>query len=75
MATQPRLPGEHYADAERLLDAADETPASAPLLALAHAVLSTAPRRARLVERHARRAGNGLPRHPDKGDEQREGRD
>jgi hypothetical protein len=64
MSTQPRSQSEHYSAAERLLSAANESPASAPLLALAHAVLTLSPRKARRVERQARHGGdNGLPPH------------
>jgi len=45
--TQPRSPSEHYQVAERLLGAVEETPANAPLLAICHALLCAAPRRAR----------------------------
>jgi hypothetical protein len=66
MSTQPRTPAEHYADAERLLAAAESSITeqiqnTSALLALAHAVLTLAPRRARKIGRPARHAGNGLP--------------
>jgi hypothetical protein len=47
MPTQPRSPSEHYQAAERLLAAAPETPESAVLAAIVHALLAAAPRRAR----------------------------
>jgi hypothetical protein len=49
VSTQPRTPQQHYAESERLLAAAPETPESAPLLAVAHAILTLAPRRARRI--------------------------
>jgi hypothetical protein len=62
--TQPRSAAAHYADAERLLEAAPETPNNAVALATAHALLALAPRRARRVKNFtARHAGNGLPPH------------
>jgi hypothetical protein len=57
MGTQPRSPAEHYAEAERALAAAEspgaggEPQTAALLLALAHAVMATVPRRA-LRSRH-----------------------
>jgi hypothetical protein len=52
MTSTPRTPADHYRDAERLLAAAEssrttEIQASDALIALGHAVLATAPRRAR----------------------------
>jgi hypothetical protein len=66
MATQPRSPSEHYQDAERLLAAAESSITDgiqtvSALLAVGHALLAQAPRRARRVERQARHADNGSP--------------
>ena len=72
MPTQPRSSAEHYGDAERLLAATQETPANAPLLALCHALLSTAPRRA-LRAPPARHGNDGLPPHLSWGDDQASG--
>jgi hypothetical protein len=47
MSTEPRSPSEHYQAAERLLAATAENPANAPTLAICHALLCAAPRRAR----------------------------
>jgi hypothetical protein len=55
MSTEPRSPAEHYAEAERLLAAAESSVAVAAeqmaeiaaLAAIAHALLCSAPRRAR----------------------------
>jgi hypothetical protein len=52
MSTEPRSPSEHYQAAERLLAAAEssiteEIQTSAALIALVHAVLTLAPRKAR----------------------------
>lgn len=60
MSSPSRLPSEHYQSAERLLAATEETPASAPLLALAHAVLATVPRKA-LRGRHTRQKYTPTP--------------
>jgi hypothetical protein len=66
VATQPRSPSEHYIEATRLLAAAESPTVDQGLrdlsarLALAHAVLTLSPRRARRVERPARHA-NGSP--------------
>jgi len=74
MPTQPRSPSEHYQEASRLLATAESPTVDPGLrdlsarLALAHAVLTLAPRRARRVERPARHAGNGLPPHLQWGD-------
>ena len=59
MSTVPRTPADHDAEAERLLDATEETPAAALLLAICHALLATAPRsaRKRTEPRPARRHG------------------
>jgi hypothetical protein len=57
MATQ----AQHYADSERLIRNVPETPETAALLALAHAVMSTAPRRARRVPPPPGRHSNGSP--------------
>jgi hypothetical protein len=43
MPSTPRTPAEHYATAERLIAATEETPESAPLLAICHALLCPAP--------------------------------
>lgn len=79
MPTQPRTSAEHYQAAERLISATEETPASAPLLALAHAILTLSPRKARRVERLGRHVQGGSPQtrwmlgldghQDDKGDE------
>jgi hypothetical protein len=70
MASQEGSPAEHYTEAERLIRGTAEIPANAPALALAHALLTPAPRRAHRV-RHARHApGNGLPPHRHWGDQQ-----
>src|SRR5215475_6565878 len=58
------LPQEHYSESERLLRVAEtsvveQIQITTALLALAHAILTLAPRRARRVERQARHAGNG----------------
>jgi hypothetical protein len=50
MPTQPHTPSDHYAEAERLLAAAEssrtaEMQTADALIALGHAVLATAPRR------------------------------
>jgi ABC-type transporter Mla subunit MlaD len=67
VATVPRSAAEHYRDAERLLASAealiDVTENAAPaiaVLAVCHATLSTAPRRAR--KRPAQHGGSNLPR-------------
>jgi hypothetical protein len=57
MPTEPRTPADHYREAERLIAATAETPTSAPLLAVAHALLCAAPRRARRRPQPA--AGHG----------------
>jgi hypothetical protein len=72
--TQPRSPSEHYAESERLLRVAEtsvveEIQTITALLALTHAILTLAPRKARRVERQPRHAGNGLPPHLNWGDE------
>jgi hypothetical protein len=59
--TQPRSPSEHYQHAERLLGAVEETPESAPLLALVHALLCAAPRRARKAPPPPGRHTGGSP--------------
>jgi hypothetical protein len=69
-----RGPAEHYADAERLLAAAESSVTEqiqtrAALIAIADAVLTLSPRRARRVERPAWHAGNGLPPHLSCGDD------
>jgi hypothetical protein len=70
MSTKPRPPSEHHREAERLIAAAiTESPANAPALALAHAVLTLSPRRARRVERAARHA-SALPPKLGWGDKQ-----
>jgi hypothetical protein len=63
MPTKPRSPAEHYREADRLLRATAETPGNAPALALVHALLTLAPRRARRVEQARHAPGNGLPPH------------
>jgi hypothetical protein len=45
MTTEPRSPGEHYIEATRLIAAAPETPETAPILAVAHALMASTPRR------------------------------
>jgi hypothetical protein len=47
MPSPPRTPAEHYTAATTLLAAVEETPDSAAFLAIAHALLCAAPRRAR----------------------------
>jgi len=75
MPTQPRSPAEHYADAERLLAAAETSRTDGiqqtdALIALGHAILTLSPRKARRPARLARHAdGNGLPPHLSWGDE------
>jgi hypothetical protein len=74
MATQPRSAAEHYADAERLLAAAEssiteEIQQVSALIAIGHAILTLSPRKARRIERPARHASNGLPPHLTWGDE------
>jgi len=74
MPTQPHTPSDHYRDAERLLAAAESSVTeqlqnTSALLALAHAVLTLSPRRARRVERPGRHANGGLPRNMEWGDE------
>lgn len=61
MPTQARTPQDHYQDAERLLAAAEETPASAVLLALTHAVLATVPRRSAPKRRNPQPRHSGSP--------------
>lgn len=68
MPTSPRTPAEHYAEAERILAALPRhglDPAQLvvlePLAAVAHAVLATAPRRARRAARHDQRTRGGSP--------------
>jgi hypothetical protein len=67
MPTQPRSSADHYAAAERLLDAAPEEPGGALLAAICHALLAQAPRRARKRRDASGRAGRhtngGLPPH------------
>jgi hypothetical protein len=70
MPTKPRSPSEHYAEAERLIRATQETPANGPTLAVAHALLCLAPRRARRVQQPRHTSGNGLPPHLTWGDQQ-----
>ena len=53
----------------RLLAATAETPESAPLLAVAHALLSLSPCRARHVSQPQPAPGNGLQPHLSWGDE------
>jgi hypothetical protein len=72
--TQPLRPAQHYIESERLLrvaetSAVEQIQHTTALLALAHAVLTLSPRRARRVERPARRCNNGLPPHLSWGDE------
>ena len=57
MATQPLSPAEHYAAAERLVAAAEgsvteEIQTTSALIALVHALLAQAPRRARRTAKH-----------------------
>ena len=75
MPTEPRSPGEHYAESERLLRVAESSipeqmQTASALLALAQAVLTLSPRKARRVGRQARHAdNNGLPPHLQWGDD------
>jgi hypothetical protein len=64
--TQPRSAAWHYGESERLLAAAESSITeqmqnASALLALAHAILTLSPRKARRVERPARPASSGLP--------------
>jgi hypothetical protein len=65
MATQPRSPSEHYQDAERLLEVAESQAVDpglrdlSAMLALAHATLASAPRRARRQPAPAGRHAGG----------------
>jgi hypothetical protein len=64
MPTQPRQPSWHYQAAERLLAAAEssvveEIQNSAALIAIGHAILTLAPRRARRVPQPPGRHSNG----------------
>jgi hypothetical protein len=68
MPTQPRTAQQHYADAERLLAAAESTgtdpriAAVAALTGIGHALLAAAPRRARRTPTPpARHTGSGSP--------------
>jgi hypothetical protein len=61
MPTQPRRPRHHYAEAERLIRATEETPGNAVLLAIAHALLAAAPRRARRREPEPAHRNGGSP--------------
>jgi hypothetical protein len=45
MTTEPRSPSEHYIEATRLIASVPETPQTAPILALAHALMASTPRR------------------------------
>lgn len=67
MSSPSRSPSEHYQEAERLIAATAETPQSAPLLALAHALLAAAPRRA--LRGHTPPDHGGLPPALSWGDE------
>jgi hypothetical protein len=70
MTTQPRSPAQHYAESERLLGATDETPANAAILAVAHAVLALAPRRARRQQPEpGRHSGDSLQERWLRGDD------
>jgi hypothetical protein len=62
-------PAQHYQQSERLLNAVEESPETALLVAICHAILTLSPRGARRVERQARHASNGLPPHLTWGDE------
>jgi hypothetical protein len=68
MPTQPQPPSAHYQAAERLLAVAegsvvDTIQSNAALIAVAHAILTLSPRKARRVARPAQHASNGLPPH------------
>jgi hypothetical protein len=69
MPTQPRSSAEHYQAAERLVAAAESSvteqiQTTTALLALAHAVLAQAPRRARRSPGSSgNNSGSGLPAH------------
>jgi hypothetical protein len=69
MPTVSRSPAWHYANAERLVNAVPESPDSAPLLAICHALLAAAPRRARRAPQPPGRS-NELPPSLSWGDEQ-----
>jgi hypothetical protein len=74
MSSAPLSPAQHYGAAERLVAAAessvtDQMQSTAALIALTHAILTLAPRRARRVERQPRHAGSGLPPGLSWGDE------
>jgi hypothetical protein len=72
MSTQPRSPAEHYADAERLLAAAESSVADgiqtvSALIAIGHALLAAAPRQAR--KRPPKHGAGPLPQSITWGDE------
>jgi hypothetical protein len=74
MSTQPRTPAEHYADAERLLAVAESSitegiQTASALAALAHAVLTLSPRRARRGSERPDVPTGGLPPNLSWGDE------
>jgi hypothetical protein len=66
---KPSSPSDHYQAAERLLRATAETPENSATLAVAHAVLCLAGRRARKVRQPRHSPGNGLPPHLGWGDD------
>jgi hypothetical protein len=69
MSTEPRAAAWHYAQSERLLDAAPEVPGTALLAAICHALLAQAPRKARKRPAQHAKGGDTLPRSLDWGDE------
>jgi hypothetical protein len=77
MSSSPRSPQEHYRDAERLLAAAESSRTEQiqtvdALIAIGHALLAAAPRRARKPEqRPARHTTSDLPRSVTWGDDER----
>lgn len=64
MATTPRTPAEHYAESERYIDIAEAAVHATDgggiaLLAICHALLAAAPRRAKRPERRPRHGDGG----------------
>lgn len=75
MPTQPRSTSEHYAESLRLLAVAEDAAVDpgirdlAARMATAHAILTTAPRRARKRASEPSRHSDGLPPHLTWGDD------